>query len=172
MNTEFDPYHRWLGIPPKHQPADYYRLLGLERFEDDPEVIVDAAERQIAHVRRYQLGQHVDLSQRILNELAAAKACLLTAAKKAEYDRKLREQAAAQEQLQRQNRPRSCLRARSLARHPCQYLPSVLLLASVSKCVRARSRCTWRRRRCTPGSPFWLRISSRISSGVICSDRS
>lgn len=34
----FDPYHRWLGIPPKHQPADHYRLLGIDRFEDDPEV--------------------------------------------------------------------------------------------------------------------------------------
>ena len=58
MSEHFDPYHRWLGIHPKHQPADHYRLLGIERFESDPEVIHDAAERQIAHVRRYALGQH------------------------------------------------------------------------------------------------------------------
>ncbi|NLF73257.1 MAG: SUMF1/EgtB/PvdO family nonheme iron enzyme [Candidatus Anammoximicrobium sp.] len=97
MSTDFDPYHRWLGIPPKHQPADHYRLLAIERFEDDPEVIADAAERQIAHVRRYALGPHQDISQRILNELAAAKVCLLNPDKKAEYDRKLREQVAPQD---------------------------------------------------------------------------
>ena len=97
MSTDFDPYHRWLGIPPKHQPADHYRLLAIERFEEDPEVIADAAERQTAHVRRYALGPHQDISQRILNELAAAKVCLLQPDKKAEYDRKLREQVAAQE---------------------------------------------------------------------------
>jgi len=97
MSTDFDPYHRWLGIPPKHQPADHYRLLAIERFEADPEVIADAAERQIAHVRRYALGPHQDISQRILNELAAAKVCLLNPDKKAEYDRKLREQIALRE---------------------------------------------------------------------------
>lgn len=98
MTPDFDPYHRWLGIPPKHQPADHYRLLGLERFEADPEVIADAAERQMAHVRRYDLGPHQDISQRVLNELAAAKVCLLQPDKKAEYDRKLQEQVAPQEQ--------------------------------------------------------------------------
>jgi hypothetical protein len=51
VSGTFDPYHRWLGIPPKHQPPNHYRLLGLEPFENDMEVIRDAAERQIAHVR-------------------------------------------------------------------------------------------------------------------------
>ena len=92
MAGSFDPYHRWLGIPPKHQPADHYRLLGLERFEDDVEVIRDAAERQMAHVRGYALGKHADLSQKILNELATAKACLLDPGKKAEYDQRLGQQ--------------------------------------------------------------------------------
>jgi hypothetical protein len=40
---QFDPYHKWLGIPPKDQPADHYRLLAIERFEADPEVIETAA---------------------------------------------------------------------------------------------------------------------------------
>ena len=44
----------------------------------------------MAHVRTYQLGQHAELSQKILNELAAAKACLLHREKKAAYDAKLR----------------------------------------------------------------------------------
>ncbi len=33
MAGELDPYHRWLGISAKHQPANYYRLLGLELLE-------------------------------------------------------------------------------------------------------------------------------------------
>jgi formylglycine-generating enzyme required for sulfatase activity len=91
MTDDFDPYHRWLGIPPKYQPADHYRLLGLERFEDDAEVIVDAAERQMAHVRRYALGPNQVLSQTILNELAAAQACLMDPVQKARYDEDLRQ---------------------------------------------------------------------------------
>ncbi|MDY0171080.1 MAG: SUMF1/EgtB/PvdO family nonheme iron enzyme [Thermoguttaceae bacterium] len=96
MPESFDPYHRWLGIPPKHQPPDYYRLLGIERFESDREVIRDGADRQMAHVRTYQLGECSELSQKILNELAAARACLLTPEKKAAYDERLREQLAGQ----------------------------------------------------------------------------
>jgi hypothetical protein len=89
MPQEFDPYHRWLGIPAEEQPSDHYRLLGLVRFEEDREVIRDAAERQIGHVRRYGL-KHPDVSQRILNELAMAKAVLLDSDEKSRYDVQLR----------------------------------------------------------------------------------
>jgi formylglycine-generating enzyme required for sulfatase activity len=86
MTTPFDPYHRWLGIRPEEQPADHYRLLGLARFEDDVEVIRDAAERQIAHVRRYAAGDHAEDAKRILNELGGAKACLIVQDEKLAYD--------------------------------------------------------------------------------------
>ena len=94
-SAAFDPYHRWLGIPPEEQPADHYRLLGIPRFECDPEVIRDAATRQMGHVRTYHLGPHAELSQQILNELGAAKACLLDPQKKAAYDAALRAQQRA-----------------------------------------------------------------------------
>jgi len=94
MSEAFDPYHRWLGIPPSQQPPSHYRLLGLESFEDDPEVILDAAHRQMAHVRTYQLGEQAALSQAVLNQLAAAKACLLDSGTKAEYDDRLRRESA------------------------------------------------------------------------------
>jgi len=98
MTEQFDPYHRWLGIRPEEQPADHYRLLALARFEDDVDVIRDAAEQRIRHVRSYQLGPHRKLSQKILNELAAAKACLLDARERAAYDERLRaEQCPAEE---------------------------------------------------------------------------
>ncbi len=95
MSVQFDPYYRWLAIPPSEQPPNYYRLLGTQLFESDREVIRDAAERQMAHVRTYQLGRFADVSQTLLNELGAARACLLDAARKAEYDRKLGKDLAA-----------------------------------------------------------------------------
>ncbi len=94
--ADFNPYHRWLGIAPADQPADHYRLLGIPRFESDPEVIRDAATRQMGHVRTYDLGPHSELSQKILNELAMAKACLLDPQKKAAYDAACRKRQAAE----------------------------------------------------------------------------
>jgi len=94
MVDAFDPYHRWLGIPPDERPATHYRLLGIVPFEDDPEVIRDGAERQMAHVRKYALGPRAAISQQILNELAAAKACLMDPERKASYDEKLRSESA------------------------------------------------------------------------------
>jgi len=91
MSDPFDPYYKWLGIRPEDQPPNYYRLLAVELFESDQDVIADAVEQRMAHVRGYQLGRHSELSQRILNEIAAAKVCLLDAEKKAAYDESLRQ---------------------------------------------------------------------------------
>lgn len=90
MSEDFDPYHKWLGIRPKDQPPNHYRLLGLELFESDPDVIDAAAFRQMGHVRTYQAGPYSDLSERILAEISAARVCLLNADTKAEYDASLR----------------------------------------------------------------------------------
>jgi hypothetical protein len=89
ISRSFDPYHRWLGIPRKDQPANHYRLLGIEIFEDDPAVIESAADRQMAHVRSFQTGPRDPLSQQILNELSTARICLLAPEKKTAYDRQL-----------------------------------------------------------------------------------
>ena len=43
----FDPYHKWLGIPPEDQPPHHYRLLGVPLYEDDAAVIESAADRQM-----------------------------------------------------------------------------------------------------------------------------
>jgi hypothetical protein len=100
MPESFDPYRKWLGIPPKDQPPHHYRLLGIATFEDDPDVIENAATRQMAHVRTFQSSkQHGPVSQRILTELSAAKVCLLTPERKAEYDARLRARLAAAGQL-------------------------------------------------------------------------
>ncbi|HEX7376976.1 MAG TPA: hypothetical protein VF278_07680, partial [Pirellulales bacterium] len=86
MPEAFDGYRKWLGIPPKDQPPNHYRLLGIERFEDDPDVIDAAADQRMAHVRTYQTGKNSALSQKILNELSAARICLLDPQKKESYD--------------------------------------------------------------------------------------
>jgi hypothetical protein len=39
--------------------------LGIEQFESDPEVIRDAAEQRMAHVRTYQLGPNSAMSQKM-----------------------------------------------------------------------------------------------------------
>jgi hypothetical protein len=87
----FDPYYKWLGIRPEHQPPDHYRLLGLDALESDRDVIQSAAERQMAHVQSFKIGPQSDLSQRILNEIAKAKVCLLNPETKSVYDRTLRQ---------------------------------------------------------------------------------
>lgn len=90
----FDPYRKWLGIPEWEQPAHHYRLLGITVFENDPDVIEAAADRQMAFIRTYQSGQHSAISQKILNELSAARVCLLNPEKKKAYDSRLRMELA------------------------------------------------------------------------------
>jgi len=89
VSDAFDPYHEWLGIPPKDQPPNHYRLLGIDLFEGKAKVIESAADRQMAHVRNYQTGKHSELSQNLLNEIARAKITLLNPRKKAAYDEQL-----------------------------------------------------------------------------------
>ena len=83
MATEFDAHYVWLGIPPEEQPADFYRLLGVNRFESNTDVISNAADQRLRHVRTFQLGERVSYSQALLSELAIARACLLDPARKA-----------------------------------------------------------------------------------------
>ena len=56
MPDDFDPYYQWLGISPKYRPPTHYRLLGLETFESNPDVISTAADQRMAHVRSFQSG--------------------------------------------------------------------------------------------------------------------
>jgi hypothetical protein len=86
----FDPYRKWLGITAKDLPPNHYRLLGLENFESDLDVIEGAADRQMSFIRQYQSGENSTDAAKILNELAIARLCLLKPATKAAYDAKLR----------------------------------------------------------------------------------
>lgn len=96
---EFDPYYKWLGIPPKDQPPHHYRLLGIELFEPDPDVIDSAANKQMAFLKTCAMGPHVALSQRLLNEMAAARLCLLDPNRKSTYDADLKNKLATDKEI-------------------------------------------------------------------------
>ncbi len=95
MSDVFDPYYKWLGIPPKDQPPHHYRLLGIELFESDSDVISSAADGRMAQIKTFQTGQYFEESQRFLNEIASAKVYLLDPHRKQQYDAQLRAAAAS-----------------------------------------------------------------------------
>ena len=82
----FDPYHKWLGIPPGQRPPAHYQLLGISPDEQDLEVIAEAAIRQTAHLRTYQSGQYAAECQQLLEEVAQARLVLSDPAKRKAYD--------------------------------------------------------------------------------------
>ncbi|WP_339731219.1 SUMF1/EgtB/PvdO family nonheme iron enzyme [uncultured Gimesia sp.] len=88
--TKFDPYQRWLGIPPQDQPPHFYRLLGLELFEENPEVIKAAADNATAFIQQNAFGEELQQSQRLLKDIKKVAAYLLSPPHKAKYDTKLK----------------------------------------------------------------------------------
>lgn len=90
MPDNFDPYYKWLGIPPKDQPPHHYRLLGIEVFEPDRDVIDAAANRLMGYLKELAAGDDAAHSQKLLNEISRARLCLLNKDKKAAYDCELK----------------------------------------------------------------------------------
>lgn len=90
MADQFDPYYVWLGIPPKDQPPNHYRLLGLELYEENLDVIDAATNRQTSYLHEMSAGPNRKHSQELLNQIASARSCLLDPDRKGKYDVKLR----------------------------------------------------------------------------------
>ena len=82
-------YERWFGIARQNCPPDHYSLLGIARFESDVEAIQQAADARMMQLREHQLGKYRKESQQLLNEIAAARLCLLTDHEKRAYDARL-----------------------------------------------------------------------------------
>ena len=89
MADDFDPYFKWLAIPAREQPPNHYRLLGLPLYASDPEVIQNATDQRMAHLRTMQIGPRGPLAEKLLNEISAARLCLLNPTQRALYDAKL-----------------------------------------------------------------------------------
>ena len=94
---DFDPYHRWLGIPPDERPISKYRLLALGEYEGDPEVINAAAEGRTVFLRTLQAGEHAKLVAQLLNEVSQARVTLLDPEQKSDYDAQLRHERTPKE---------------------------------------------------------------------------
>ena len=90
MPDSFNPYHKWLAIPPEDQPANHYRILAIELWEDDTEVIANAAEQRISHLRILEMGEQGETASELIAEITAARDCLLDPAARAAYDEQLR----------------------------------------------------------------------------------
>lgn len=86
----FDPYHKWLGIPVSEQPPNHYRLLGVELFEADRDVIDAAADRHLTYLKAVASGKHTELAEQIANEVAAARLLLVDPSRRSKYDLKLK----------------------------------------------------------------------------------
>ena len=104
MTIDFDPYYKWLGIPPKDQPPHRYRLLGIELFETDREVIDAAANRLMGYLKDLAIGDEGAHSQQLLNEIARARLCLLKKKAKTTYDDQLRGKLESEGALDREAR--------------------------------------------------------------------
>ena len=89
MPDEFDPYQEWLGIEPHEHPVDHYRLLGIQQFETNPEVVHQAADERMTEIRLHQTGPRGRYTQQLLNEISAARVCLATAATRQAYNSQL-----------------------------------------------------------------------------------
>lgn len=127
----FDPYYTWLGIPTAEQPAHHYRLLGLNVFEGNPTVIDHAADRQMAHVRTFQSGKRAVASQKLLNEIARARVCLLNAEKKATYDSELRQRLASHQA------PKATAEASSLLGGPLETVDDLIQVLTACRLATA-----------------------------------
>src|SRR5690606_23943093 len=80
------PLHKWFGIPPQEQPPNHYRLLGIALYESNADVIDTAADKQMTFLHGCANGEHAELAEALMNQVSAARLCLLNPAKRALYD--------------------------------------------------------------------------------------
>ena len=56
---------------------DHYCLLGLERFEEDREVIQQHANQRVVQLSKHKDGPYAKVCKELLYKVSVAKACLL-----------------------------------------------------------------------------------------------
>ncbi len=104
MSEPFNPYFEWLGVRSARPQPNFYELLRLAPFEEDPEAILTAANMQMAKVRGLRPGDHADAWRRLLGEIDVAKRILCAPEEKAQYDAELRESGSPPERTTGQGR--------------------------------------------------------------------
>lgn len=84
MSDGFNSYREWLGL--RGSSPNYYELLGLPLQASDPAKIASAADRAITRVRSFRPGPQAREWARLLDEIRAAKECLLDVDCRTKYD--------------------------------------------------------------------------------------
>jgi hypothetical protein len=84
VSDGFNPYREWLGLG--CNSPNYYELLGLQLQESDPATIAAAADRALTRVRSFRPGPQAREWACLLDELRAAKECLLDVDCRTQYD--------------------------------------------------------------------------------------
>jgi hypothetical protein len=79
---------KWLDLPERPWPPDYYALIGLDRGAGLPDEIESRVLERLEKLRRYQL-QHPEEATEGMNLLAKALDCLGDPTTRADYDRSL-----------------------------------------------------------------------------------
>ena len=167
MAEAFDPYRRWLGIPRGERPPNHYALLGLSLFEQDPDAIANAADRQMAYVRTHQTGPHAALTQQLLNELAAARVCLLNPPQKARYDAELKAKQAPASAA-RQTAPAPVPLAAPIANSAAASSAGLPLLVTAPQTTVSDLRLGAKSRGSKSALPAWLiPAAAGLAAGVL-----
>lgn len=87
-DDDFDPYHKWLGIPEGKRPPTHYQLLGISPDEEDADVIESAAQRQSSHIKQFE-GTHSRTVSSLLYQIDEAKITILTPELRDAYDERM-----------------------------------------------------------------------------------
>ena len=64
--VDFDPYHKWLGVPRGKRPPTHYDLLGVDLNEEDDEVIRTAAQQRRAFLKGKLKTPRADAARGVL----------------------------------------------------------------------------------------------------------
>jgi hypothetical protein len=84
VSDGFNPYREWLSL--KTSSPNYYELLDLPLQESDAAKIAAAADRAITRVRGFRPGTQAREWARLLDEIRAAKECLLDLDCRTQYE--------------------------------------------------------------------------------------
>lgn len=94
---DLDPYRDWLKVRDERRPPGHYQLLGFSGPQATRSEIEAAYARQMQTVRRYQVGAHMEVAQRLISELSEAYVCLSDPRRREAYDATLRGGLTTQE---------------------------------------------------------------------------
>jgi hypothetical protein len=96
VDDDFEPQALWHALTQGTEPPNFYELLGLPVFTDDPAQITDACQRRFASLHRYEGGKYQERTQQLIEAVSEAYHCLTHAARKRDYDEQLRSRLATQ----------------------------------------------------------------------------